>query len=580
MNHKQKMLIKKVKGRNSRSNLFIFLQTIFGAIPMLLIVGIITQLTAGTATREALLLYCTLITLSLVLKSLFYGLSMLSAHNSAYGSLTEVRLSIIEKLRKMPLGFFQTRKTGELAGILNHDVEQIELYLAHGLPEIMSAAVIPVVCAVIIAVIDWRLGLAVACSAPLVMLMKKGFNRFWGQSISKYMESTIRMSSDLMEYVSSIPVIKAFSREEFKTEALLGGMKDYIRWVKNMMFKISAPMGLIAMVLESGLTVMIIVGSGLLVKGEIAIEEFILALILGGLFSSSFAKMATFQHFGIVFNQAMGSVGSILNEEPPAEGSRAQAEAGDILIDNLSFSYPDSKETLSGVSLKFRKNTVNALIGSSGSGKTTLTNLMMGFWKPGSGSISIGGTDISELTEEGLSSLISVVQQEVFLFNLSIEENIRIGKPDATEEEIIEAARKACIHDFIMSLPNQYKTAAGEAGVKLSGGEKQRISIARMILKDAPIFILDEATSAIDSNNEQLIQKAIENLAHDKTIISVAHNLSSIRDADQIVIMDEGRVTETGTHSELMQNSCAYNEMWEKQRLVDSWTIKEAMIND
>uniref|UniRef100_UPI0028040B0C ABC transporter ATP-binding protein n=1 Tax=Stomatobaculum longum TaxID=796942 RepID=UPI0028040B0C len=233
---------------------------------------------------------------------------------------------------------------------------------------------------------------------------------------------------------------------------------------------------------------------------------------------------------------------------------------------------------LEDINLRFPKGSKTALVGASGCGKSTLANLLMGFWEPTDGHITIAGEDAAAFSEKQLNRLFSIVQQEVFLFNLSMEENIRIGKPDAGMEEIMDAAKKARIHDFIMLLPNGYQTMAGEAGIKFSGGEKQRISIARMILKDAPIIILDEATAAVDTENEAYIQAAIDDLSRDKTVIMIAHHLNTIRDADQIVVMDSGRIVDTGRHNELLDRCVLYRKMVENQNKVDNWKIKEVSL--
>ncbi len=572
----QKAYIKKVKRKNMASNLLLTMNVALGTIPSIIVVYMVGLMMEGEITENIILLSGIGIAVCLSLKALFYGLSIWKAHDAAYGSLTEIRVDIIEHLKKLPLGFFQKRKTGDLANVINHDVEEVEVYLAHGLPEIMSATLVPAVIFIVVLLIDWRMGLALVCTAPLMFLLRKGMNKLWSGSMKRYADSTKKMSEDLLEYISTISVIKAFSREERKTQSVLDGMHEYIRWVKKVMLSISAPMGFIAMMLEGGLVVMVIVGSLLLSGGQIGTQSFVLALILGGIFTASFAKLATFQHYGIVFNQSMKSIYSVMGEEPPERGNKyAFPRSGDIVLDGVSFSYTDGEETLSDINLCFRENTVNAIVGASGSGKSTLANLIMGFWPPDSGTISIGGQKLSDMSEKALSSLVAIVQQEVFLFNLSIEENIRIGKPGATHDEIVEAAKKAQIHGLIMSLPQGYGTLAGEAGVKFSGGEKQRISIARMILKNAPIIILDEATAAIDSSNEYLIQKAISNLGENKTLIMIAHHLNTITNADQIVVMDEGRIVEAGRHGELLSACPLYAEMVEQQNRVDTWRIKE-----
>ncbi len=565
-----------IKSKSMTSSVLSLFSVVLGIVPFVLVVLMIGDLAAGVFGLKHLLIYSSGILTCLVLKSLFYGLSIWKAHDSAYKVLSDIRIDITEHLKKLPLSFYQSRKTGDLIKIISHDVEQVELYLAHALPEIVSTVFVPAVILVVIFFIDWRLAVSLFSTVPLLFFSRSILNKLWGKSFRKFSESTKKMSEDMVEYIATIPVIKAFSREENKTENLLGGMNDYISWVKKVLGSISVPLGVISLMLDAGLVFMIIAGSLLYTRGDVNIQQFVLSLILGGFFSSSFARLATFQHFGIVFNQSKENINSILCVECPGKTEYFnEAAPGDIEIRNLNFSYPGKKKILDNIDLVFREKSVNAIVGKSGSGKTTLAQLIMGFWLPDSGSVSIGNRDIAQISEKALSELLSIVQQDVVLFNQSIEENIRIGRQDATLEEVEEAAKKAGIHDFITDLPEGYKTLTGELGARLSGGEKQRISIARMILKNSPIIILDEATSAIDPANEYLIQKAIENLGREKTVIMIAHNLNTVIDADQIVVMDEGRISASGKHDELMDVSLLYREMVEQQDLVDNWQIRE-----
>ncbi|WP_449240983.1 ABC transporter ATP-binding protein [Desulfoscipio gibsoniae] len=567
--------IKKIKNKNMSSNILVIMNVILGTIPIIIVVYMVGLMLDGALTKKNILLCGIGIAGCLALKALSYGLSIWKAHDAAYKSLTEIRVDIIKHLKTLPLGFFQKRKTGDLANIINHDVEEVEVYLAHALPEIVSATLVPAVIFIVILLIDWRLGLALVCTVPLMFLFSGKATKIFSGSFAHYWESTKKLSEDLLEYISAISVIKAFSREEQKTRNILGSIHDYNRWVKNFTLNLTVPMRFIDMILEGGFVVMAVVGSLLLSDGRISTQGFVLALILGGIFTASFAKLQIYHHSRIVFNNAMNSIFSVMGEEPPAWGSSSLSNAGDIVFDDVCFSYTDGEEILSNINLRLQKNSVTAIVGASGSGKSTLASLMMGFWLPDSGKISIGGQSLTDMSERALSALVSIVQQEVFLFNLSIEENIRIGKPDATQDEIVEAAQKAQIHDFVMGLPRGYDTLAGEAGVKFSGGEKQRISIARMMLKNAPIIILDEATAAIDPSNEQQIQKAIGNLGENKTLIMIAHHLNTITNADQIVVMDEGRVVGSGRHGELLSSCPLYSEMVEQQTKVDTWQIKE-----
>lgn len=559
------------------SNTVVVLHSVFATLPVLLVVWAADRLMSGTLTSVTVGVVGVAMTVFALLGSVFYGMSIWRAHRSAYNALTRLRMRIVSHLQRLPLGFFQERKVGDLVNIINHDVEQIEIYLAHGLPEILSATLFPALLWVIIMVLDWRLGLSLVSLLPLAFLLQMAVKSLWGKSFRHFMESTQKMSEDLLEYVATIPVVKAFSHEETRTERVLGGMRDYIRWVKRSMSGVTVPMTLITMFLEGGIVVMTLVGLSLMGSGELTVVRFILALILGGLFSSSFGKLATFQHFRIVYGQSLARVQSI-TEVPAKDMADRDTDAmqPDVRFDDVAFAYPNKEDSaLRDVCLQFPKGSHTAIVGESGSGKTTLASLMMGFWQPQSGIIRLGGENLTELSERNIAGFFSPVQQEVFLFNTTIRDNIRIGKPSATQNEVERAARRARIHDFIMELPNAYDTLAGEAGVKFSGGEKQRISIARMLLKDSPIVILDEATAALDGENEKLIQEALDELQHNKTVITIAHRLNTIQDMERIVVMNKGQVVATGTHGELMDGCPLYRNMTEMQERVNKWQLKE-----
>lgn len=570
--------VKEYKRRSLPSRGLMTVSVIAGIIPIFIIMRMISLLSSKAITGEQILMFGATICLCQVIKAVFYALSIWKAHDFAYSSLAKIRLDMIGHLKKLSIGFFQKRKIGDLTNIINHDVDQTELYLAHGLPEITIATLIPSITAITLLVIDWRLGLALISTVPLAFIYQVILNKLIANKFEHYVKSTKKMSEDLLEYIATIPIIKAFSKEEKRTQKVLDGMNDYISWVKKLTVDIAFPTTFAIMLMEGGLVVLAIVGSVLLSNQQIDVNTFVLAIILGGIFGSTFTKFSTFHHFGIIFKNAVDSINSVMSVKPINGNYRfINLKAGDIEFKDISFSYNQDKNVLENVNLVFQKNSMNAIVGASGSGKTTIANLLMGFWKPDSGFITIDGKRINKMSEKDLSNLVSIVQQETFLFNMSIEDNIKIGKKNASKEEVIKAAKKARIHNVIMNLPKGYKTIVGESGSKLSGGEKQRISIARMMLKNAPIIILDEATSAIDSSNEYLIQKAIDDLGKNKTIITIAHRLNTILNADQIVVMQNGKIHAKGTHEELLRDNKLYKIMIEEQANVDNWEIKEVV---
>ena len=576
-------LAREMTAKSRLSNAMLLTRVVLGLVPTVLVIYLVHLFLDGTLSPLAIACAAVAMAACVAGKAACMFAATWKAHRVAYSYLTDIRLRIVRHLKKLPLGFFQIRRPGDLANVMRNDVEQVEVYLAHGLPETASATLFPAAAFIFMLAVDWRLALCMLAGLPLMWLVKKAAAPAWARGFEIVAQYASRMQNSLMEYVANVAVIKAFGKEERKTEETIEAARDYVSWATSSMNDVSVPMALIALFMESGTVLVLIVGTWLLSTGSISIERLILSMVLSAAFTSSVAKTATLQHYRFMFDQAMTGIESVLGVEAadPIKDSE-EPRMGDIELNEVSFSYPKSdgcgnerKQALDSIDLVFRKGSTNALVGSSGCGKSTLASLIMGFWQPDSGHITVGGRDLSRLSERQVSSLFSIVQQDVFLFNQSIEENILIGRPGVTHEMVVEAARRARIHDFISELPQGYATVVGEGGIQLSGGERQRISIARVMLKDAPIIILDEATAAVDAKNEALIQEAIDDLSRDKTVVTIAHHLNAIREVDQIVVMREGRVVGSGTHEDLMRTCPLYQEMVDKQKQVDNWDIKE-----
>ena len=574
----EKELKESIVVQNRLSSILLILKILFDLIPQILLVYLINFLMNKNININNIKLIFLIILISFILKEVFYYFTVKIAHEKAYNKLIELRLNIIKHLKKLSLGFFKEHSTGELTNIIQHDVEQVEVYLAHGLPEIMSAMVIPVIVLISMFTVDYRLAFAMLTGIPLMFLVKKFSQNIMKKNFQIYFNQESKMQEELMEYVKNISVIKAFAKEEVISERTLKTAKEYINWVKKSMGAVTVPMGLINIFMEIGVVIVMILGSFFLSKGEITLPRFILSIILSSIFTSSINKTATLQHFSIVFKEAIKSIGKILTIALPIEKKDDELQSGNIEFKNINFEYIQGSFKLQNINLLIEKNTLNAFVGPSGCGKSTIANLIMGFWDIENGQINISGKNISEYSEQSISKLIGSVQQEAILFNMSIFENIAIGKENATKEEVIEAAKKVRCHDFIEALPNKYDTKVGEMGVKLSGGEKQRISIARMILKNAPILILDEAMAAVDSENEKLIEEAINDLSKNKTVITIAHHLNTIKNSNQIIVMNKGVIVDRGTHEELMNRCNFYQTMVKAQNKVDRWNLKEEVI--
>ena len=571
-----KEFIKEIKSKNKASSIYMVINVAAGVCTILLVVWMLNLFSKGEATKERLIGICVAICIFQSLKAVFYAMGIWKAHYAAYHSLADIRIDIVDHMKKMPIRFFQKRKTGDLSNTINHDVEQIEIFLAHAQPEILISIFMVVSILVTLFIVDWRIGFAMFIPIPVMIIYQSLCNKFQSKVINTYVKSTKKMNEDLVEYIGTMQAIKAFSNEEQRTVLLMKHMKDYIKWVKNMMFSISIPQSIGNLITEIGMVLVVIVGSKQMVNGDMTVTKFILCIVLANLCIASIIKYMSFKHAYIVLGASATSIYGIMSEKPEKNNyENPNLCSGDVELKNVSFSYDSRDEALKHVSIKFQENTVSALVGSSGSGKSTIANLIMGFWKSETGSISIGGQNVADMNRQDLSSLVSIVQQDSFLFNTTIAENICIGKENATIDEVIAVAKLACIHDMVQALPAGYNTIVGEGGAKLSGGEKQRIAIARIMLKNSPIVILDEATAAIDPHNEFLIQEAISNLSSGKTIISIVHHLRTITNVDQIIVMNGGKVEAVGRHHELMQNCSLYSDMMGAQGDIDNWEIKE-----
>ena len=574
-----KTLVKQIKAKNRASNMYVFVSVLSGIGTTLLTVLLVHLLFAGEISEKQIWRIGAGIAALQITKAVFYALGLWQAHRAAYKSLTDLRLDIISHLKKLPLGFFQKRMAGDLTTIVSHDVEQIELYLAHTQPEIIATTLIAALIAALMFIVDWRLAFCllvpVAASLGLLALMF----RLWSGQLAQYNQATKEMAENLMEYTAIIPAVKAFSKSERKSDALISYIKNHLKTNRRMMLGVSVPQGLVMTVLQTGVFLVIVCGLYLLSGGAVSVTRFVLGLVLSIAFSAAMIKYMSYEHAGIVLDRSAMNIAGITGEAVAPENKKTNLANGDIAFENVTFSYDGREDAgailaLKNISVVFRRGEPSAIVGSSGGGKSTIANLIMGFWKTEKGSVTIDGKNIADASENELSKLISIVQQESFLFNTSIADNIAIGRQGATREDIVEAAKSACIHETISALPDGYDTVVGEAGAKLSGGEKQRIAIARVILKNAPVIILDEATAAIDPYNEQVIQKAILNLSRDKTLIVIAHHLSAIMGADQIVVMDSGRIAAAGKHGDLLKSCPLYAQMLAAQEAVDRWEIK------
>ncbi|KKB47892.1 hypothetical protein HMPREF1212_03741 [Parabacteroides sp. HGS0025] len=494
-------------------------------------------------------------------------------HNfrGAYEMSADGRIRLAEHLRRLPLGSLFRHDPGDLASMMISDFTLAETGISHHLPQLMGALAMPVLAFFGLLWIDWRMSVAMFIALPLAILVLTGSTRIQYSLSRKQIEAKVNAGSRLEEYLQGIRVIKAYNLLGGKFERLRKAFAD-LRRASMRLEALMGPFILLSITLvRAGLTLMILCGAYLLVGGELTLLTFVMFLIVGSRvfdpLTSALTNFAEFRYFSI----AGGRILSLM-KEPEMTGRKTSPTHGDITFEEVSFGY-GKKEILHSVSLTMKRGSLTALVGPSGSGKSTLMKLCARFYDPQHGKVMLNGQDMKELEPESLMRYISMVFQDVYLFQDTIKNNIRFGKSDATDEEIEAAARKACCHDFITRLPNGYDTMVGEGGCTLSGGEKQRISIARAILKEAPIVLLDEATASLDPENEVEVQKAINTLIAGRTVIVIAHRLKTIKNADNIIVMEDGNIAEQGTHDELLAKNGLYHKLWSIQEKTVGWKV-------
>lgn len=532
--------------------------------PYLIMIELIGALVNGTAGLDRCINRCLIMGIWWVARYLLHSLSTMISHHATFSVLAEIRMRLMKKLSTLPLGTVQERSSGSYKSIIVERVDSIEVTLAHMLPEMTSNIVGALAVLVLLFCVDWRMALATLIVLPaggaFFMMMFSGY----GPKFRRAVESTKNLNDTAVEYINGIEVIKAFGRAKTSYGKFVAAAKEgadcYIEWMRSCLFGQSAGMAII----PSTLLGILPIGCLLYMNGSLSAETFITVIILSfGVMQPIITAFSYTDDIAQV-RTIVGEVTDILEKKDLNRPKSAKVLPKDnsIELKNVRFSYRD-EEVLHGVSLKVEAGTVNALVGPSGSGKSTIARLIASLWDVDSGSIELGGADIKELPLSECTRRISFVSQDNYLFDLSVRDNIRMGRKGATDEEVAEAAKKCGCHDFIMSLENGYDTVCGSSGGHLSCGERQRISIARAMLKDAPIVILDEATSYTDPENEAVIQSALAKLIKGKTLLVIAHRLSTIADADRIFVINGGRVEAFGTQSELLKSCPLYRQMWE-----------------
>ena len=537
----------------------------FSVAPYFVVVGIVQGLMDGQQDFAFYLGKCLIMAALWLGRVLFHALSTATSHRATFAVLGEIRKRCTEKLARMPLGTVLTQSSGALKNTLVERIDSIETTLAHIVPEFTANLLVPVIIEIYIFTIDWRMGLASLVTVPIGMfsyaLMMLGSGDFYQHTIT----ATKALNDTAVEYINGIQVIKVFGKTKSSYDRFVHdaheAAQSFIDWMRASIL----PMTFAMVVMPSTMVSVLPIG-GLLVKnGSLSPQDFVMVIILSVGLITPFVTLMSYSDDIRTMGTIFGEVRAILDAPEmvrPEEGDAP--EKNDLELKDVHFSYhPDAdSEVLHGVSMKIPEGSFVALVGPSGSGKSTIARLIASLWDVTGGSISIGGSDIRDIPQEAYADKIAFVSQDNYLFNMTVRENIRLGRPSATDAEVEEAAKMSGCHDFIMSLENGYDTMVGSSGGHLSGGERQRISIARAMLKAAPVVILDEATAYTDPENEAVIQRSVSKLTEGKTLIVIAHRLSTIVDADRIYVVKDGQIHEEGTHEELLAHHELYEKMW------------------
>lgn len=572
-------LLKYADGEKKQLYKSILLATIgelFGMIPFLAIAKLIEKIYQSELSFQTVLSITLAALGGQILKGIFTLYSTMTSHKATFHILKNIRSLVAEKMLRVPMGVMIDTPIGKFKNLIVDTISKLEDSMAHFMPEITSSLISPVLFLILIFALDYRMGLASLLTIPLGMLGYIWMMKDYEFRSKTYTTAQNNMNSTLVEYVNGIEVIKAFNHSTSSYEKFTSAIQFFhdstLAWWKQSWLWSA----FVQAVMPSTLLGTLPVGAYLYMNSQISLSNFIVCIILPIGFIAHLMKIGKYSEQFSMVKASLDVIDEFLSTEE-LKRPKEKVIFDDTLyrFENVSFAY-DKELVLKNINFELKPNTVTALVGSSGSGKSTIAKLMAGFWDPSKGSICYGGKKITEIPFEQLTNEISYVAQDNFLFNTSIKENIKMGNPTASDEEVIEVAKAASCHDFIMELEDGYNTKVGDAGGSLSGGERQRITIARAMLKQSKVIILDEATAFADPENEYLIQSAINNLIKGKTLIVVAHRLSTITNADKILVMKDGEIVENGTHENLVKKDGVYASLW-KNYVGGQDNEKEAM---
>lgn len=508
-----------------------------------------------------------------VAHALLYVQGLSFSHEGAYNTLKNIRVALQGKLEKQPLGTIQDMGVGSVKKTFIDDIDSLELLLAHALPEGFSNVAIPVIVYIFMFFIDWKLALLSLASLPIGILSMGVMYKVGTSRMNAYYAAAQKMNNTIIEYVNGMEVVKVFNRDgdsyrNYERD-VMGYRSFTLAW-----YRACWPwMAMYASILPCVALVTLPLGAWFVLGGLSTLPDLVLVLMLSFSIGVPLVKALSFASTMPQINYKIEALEKAVNAKPLQQTQDAfHGDGHTIRFENVRFSYGE-EEVLHGVTLDIPEHSLTALVGESGSGKSTLAKLLVHYYDVDEGCIRLGGQDIREMSLEALNREISFVAQEQFLFNTSLLENIRVGRPDATDAEVLEAAHRAQCDEFLARVEGGIHAMAGDCGNMLSGGERQRICLARALLKDAPVVVLDEATAFMDPENEEKMNEAIAQIIRDKTVVVIAHRLRSIMRADRICVMEKGNLTAVGTHEELLENSAAYRALWEASERSANWSV-------
>ena len=558
-----------------RAAVAVTLAVILSVVPYFLLYQIIAPLLSGQSPEPGFVLLRVLLTaLCLTGNAVLYVRGLDLSHYSAYNTLKNLRIALQGKLEQQPLGTIRELGNGRIKQVFTDDIETIELLLAHAIPEGIGNLIIPAVIMLAMFFVDWKLALLSLAALPLGLLAMGMMFRVGMSRMNAYYGAAAKMNNTIIEYINGMEVVKVFNRDGESYERFEHDINFY-RDMTLDWYRLCWPwMALYSSLIPCVAMFVLPVGGWFVLKGWCTLADFVLVLCMTFAIGGPLLKALSFAGKFPQLNYKVEELEKLLDHPPLRQTDRPfEAQGHDIRFEDVRFSYKDA-EVIHGIDLTIKEGQMVALVGESGSGKSTLAKLLVHFYDLDSGNITVGGQDITDMRIEALNDQISFVSQEQFLFNTSLYENIRIGRPGASRSEVLRAASLAQCDEFLERFPQGIDSKAGDGGKMLSGGERQRISLARALLKDAPIIVLDEATAFIDPENEEKMNAAISEVIRGKTVLIIAHRLHTVIGADRIVVLDDGKIEAQGTHSELLQSSPVYRRLWAAAEQSIEWEVR------